>query len=242
MRPEKKNVETRAGTLRVHVWTPAVQVAALTVVTVHPWAPLGGGEHNTQGIAKAQAEAGVRSVSFEMSSSSMVWGVLSNHNREVHQIVDICRWSQDTWPENGVLLFGSSAGSPQAGSALAQSEDVVGLACVGYTWGWLSSIAFGRHFGAFLHSSKPKLLITGDRDEFTPLATLEKMVGKAQAGTIESRVVSGVGHFELEMPHYDSQIARWVLEWMAKHGWLPAAGAGAAAARAGESECADGPL
>ena len=214
------DVETRAGTLRVHAWMPSTLAAAITVVTVHPWAPLGGGEHNTQGIARALSEAGVRAVSFEMSSSSMVWGVLTNHGREVRQIIDVCHWVKETWPEGDVMLFGSSAGSPQAGSALAHTGGVVGLACVGYTWGWLSSLAFGRHFGNFLESSKPKLLITGDRDEFTPLPILERMVKKAKPGTVESRVVSGVGHFELETPQYDGQIAAWVIEWMERQGWM----------------------
>ena len=226
MRPNTHDVETRAGTLSIHEWAPAHSspVAALTIVTVHPWAPLGGGEHNTAGIARTFAEHGVRAVSFDMSSSFMVWGVLTNHAREVKQIVDVCAWAKRTWPESKVMLFGSSAGAPQAGSALAQSEHVIGCACVGYTWGWLAGIAFSRHFGSFLHSEKPKLLITGDRDEFTSEATLNKYVGKARAGTVTSKVVRGVGHFELEFPEYDGQVAAWVLEWVRDLGWLQATG------------------
>lgn len=219
MRPIGHDVPTRGGTLHVNAWEPLVQVAtALTIVTVHPWAPLGGGEHNTRGIAQAFAKAGIRALSFEMSSSSMVWGVLSNHGREVRQLVDVCAWAKEMWPSNGVLLFGSSAGSPQAGTALAQSPHVVGCACVGYTWGWIAAIAFGRHFGAFLDSPKPKLLITGDADEFTSETTLDRQVARARPGTVESIVVRGVGHFQLEMPEYDATVANFVLEWIAKQG------------------------
>jgi len=219
-RPIAHDVTTRAGTLRVHAWEPKVAAAALTIVTVHPWAPLGGSEYNTAGVATAFADAGVRALSFDMSSSWMVWGVLSNHNREVNQIVDVCDWARDTWPDTRVLLFGSSAGAPQAGSALAQCDHAVGLACVGYTWGWLAGIAFSRHFGAFLTSSKPRLLITGDSDEFTSLSTLERMVAKAGPGPIESIVVRGVGHFELESPHYDGDVANHVITWIEKKGWF----------------------
>ena len=219
-RPTEHNVPTSAGTLRVHVWEPLARAAALTIVTVHPWAPLGGGEHNTRGVARALANAGIRALSFEMSSSSMVWGVLSNHGREVRQIVDVCAWAKEEW-QSDVVLFGSSAGSPQAGSALSRSEHILGIACVGYTFGWLAGIAFSRHFGAFLSSPKPKLLITGDRDEFTSPQTLAKMVDRAQPGTLESIVVPGVGHFELEMPSYDGAVANWVLDWVEQRGWWP---------------------
>lgn len=170
----------------------------------------------------------MRALSFEMSSSYMVWGVLSNHYREVRQIVDVCDWARATWPESRVMLFGSSAGSPQAGSAMAQSEHILGMAAVGYTWGWLAGIAFSRHFNAFLQSPKPKLLITGSRDEFTSEATLHTYVGKAVAGTLESKVIDGVGHFELEMPGYDVQVAEWVMEWMAAQGLLGGGGAACA--------------
>ena len=36
---------------------------------------------------------------------------------------------------------------------------------MGYTWGWLSSIAFGRHYQPLLACDKPKLFLMGERDE-----------------------------------------------------------------------------
>ena len=95
---------------------------------------------------------------------------------------------------------------------------MVGCACVGYTWGWFAGIAFSRHFGAFLNSQKPKLLITGDADEFTSVKTLDSYVAKAAPGTLESIVVRGVGHFELESPQYDGHVAKYVLDWIQKTG------------------------
>ena len=157
----------------------------------------------------------------------MVWGVLTNHNREVKQIVDVCDWVNQQWPGGKVLLFGSSAGSPQAGSALDKCAHVVGVACVGYTWGLLTSIAFGRHYSSFVNSEKPKLLITGDRDEFTSVSQLQHYVAKARPGTVESIVVEGAGHFELEMPSADGLVVGHVLEWMGRQ-WPEGAREGAA--------------
>ena len=219
LRPTEHDVRTSVGTLRVNLWEPMVPAAALTIVTVHPWAPLGGSEANTLGVARTFAESGVRALSFDMSSSSMVWGVLTNHGREVKQVTDLCNWAKEQWPTSDVLLFGSSAGSPQAGSVLDRCSHVVGIACVGYTWGALSSIAFGRHYSSFLKSTKPKLLITGDRDEFTSVSVLESYVTKAHTGTVESVVIKGAGHFELEMPAADGLVVGTVVEWIKQRGW-----------------------
>ena len=216
-----ESVQTRGGTLKIHRWEPAVSQTSppLTVVTVHPWAPLGGSEYNCIGIARALAAAGHRAVTFNMRSSSMVWGVLSNHASEVRQVTDVCKHYLDAFPGSKVLLFGSSAGAPQAGSALDECDGIVGMAAVGYTFGWLSSIAFGRHFPAILSSSKPRLLIMGNRDEFTSETQLRGMLKKVRRGSpIETVIYEGCGHFELESPAYDEQVAQTVLDWINKQG------------------------
>ena len=95
----------------------------------------------------------------------------------------------------------------------------VGMAAVGYTFGWLSSIAFGRHFPAILSSSKPRLLIMGNRDEFTSETQLRGMLKKVRRGSpIETVIYEGCGHFELESPAYDEQVAQTVLDWINKQG------------------------
>ena len=96
---------------------------------------------------------------------------------------------------------------------------IVGYASVGYTFGWLSSIAFGRHFDALLKSSKPRLLIMGDRDEFTSESQLRGMLEKVRRDTpCESVIYPGCGHFELESPAYDGRVSQTVLEWIDKCG------------------------
>jgi hypothetical protein len=43
---------------------------------------------------------------------------------------------------------------------------------LGYVFGWCASILFGGHYRAVLDSTKPKLFIQGDRDEFTSASQL----------------------------------------------------------------------
>ncbi len=159
---------TRFGTLLLHVHEPpSAQRGAspITLVTVHPWATLGGGEHNTYGLAQKLAALGMRTISFDLISSTAVGGVFTRHSKEVEQVRAVVAWAAERrWGgESGggtsrVALVGSSAGAPIAGSALKGSA-AVGIACIGYTFGWLSSIAFGGHYRALLSSDVPKLLL-----------------------------------------------------------------------------------
>ena len=82
-------VDTPSGPLSIHAWEPAAAswpALGPTLVTVHPWAVLGGSEGNCVGVAKRLADKGLRTLTFNLRSSSMVWGVLSNHRSEVAQV------------------------------------------------------------------------------------------------------------------------------------------------------------
>jgi hypothetical protein len=167
-----------------------------TIVTVHPWSALGGGEHNTIGLARNIVNHNInksevrrkqigcgdtrwRVVTFTLKSHSFggsIWGIFSNHTYEVQQIVDVVHWIRQKYGvEESIVLLGSSAGSPMAGTAVALLADqrnfaVSAYIAVGYTFGNLAALGFGRHFSSVLSSSVmsiPKLFIMGERDEFT---------------------------------------------------------------------------
>ncbi|KAL1504314.1 hypothetical protein AB1Y20_010720 [Prymnesium parvum] len=209
-------VATAHGPISVRCWEPrAGAVRAYVAVTVHPWATLGGGEHNMVGIAEEMARHGVRTLTFDIRSNSMVWGVLTNHAVEVCQVKAVCAWAAARW-SHPLLLLGSSAGAPIAGTVLPQLDAVVRFVAVGYTWGRFASIGFGRHFGSILRCEKPKLFIMGENDEFTSVHTLRAYMAKAR-GLPETKsviIVPKVGHFELESPHYDSLVTSYILNWI----------------------------
>jgi pimeloyl-ACP methyl ester carboxylesterase len=209
-------VDTPSGSLEVHCWDSVAAGSGsleenLTVIAVHPWAPLGGGEHNVVGYARRLSAANLRVLTFDMRSSSMVWGVITAHRSEVSQVRAVCSWAQVTFGGR-TLLLGSSAGAPVAGSAL-DGTDAVGLVAIGYTFGMLAAFGFRSHFGAVLRSVKPKLFIMGARDEFTSPAQLHTKVGKAQ-GRNKLHIFEGVGHFELEQQGYDDQICERIVAWV----------------------------
>ena len=107
-----------------------------------------------------------------------------------------------------------------AGTAMAKLSNISGYIAVGYTFGYLSSIAFGRHYSFLISSSTPKLFIMGEKDEFTSVHQLEGMAAKmrrANGSNVDVDIVGSIGHFELESPSYDHMVARKILDWLDKN-------------------------
>ncbi|CAI5487441.1 unnamed protein product [Closterium sp. Naga37s-1] len=163
---------------------------------------------------------------------------------EVADVMAVCRWAGEEYAQR-ILLLGSSAGASIAGSALPQPAGgpvrapIAGSALphcpqvdlyvgVGYTFGFFSSLLFGSHFSTVLAWPGPKLFIMGAKDEFTSTKQLEARAGKA-VGVAKVSIVEGVGHFGLEGPAYDEEVAKRVGEFVAEN-----AGAGAGGGRGGE--------
>ena len=171
MSPRRVEVPTPGGSTRVHVWENQ-SLCAQTVVTVHPWATLGGSEANTVGVARELAASGLRAITFQLAASSALWGILSTHSAEVAQVEAVCKWATDTYGGQ-LVLFGSSAGAPIAGSVLPRLQTPATYIGLGYTFGRFAALGFGRHFGPLLRSDCPKLFIHGENDEFTSVPTLQ---------------------------------------------------------------------
>eukprot|EP00967_Tisochrysis_lutea_P153973 scaffold304971_cov37-Tisochrysis_lutea.AAC.2 len=214
------------GVLRVREVVGQGAPPLLTLVTVHPWTSLGGGEHNTLHLGRHLAAAGLRALTFELNASSALWGIATSHAAEVQQVVYVARWAERTFGVP-VVLLGSSAGAPIAGSALARLPGAFAYVAVGYTWGGVAMLAFGRHYRPLYACAHPKLFIMGERDEFTAPETLRRYVGRLAGDENEVVVVPGVGHFELEHPAYDGEVVDRVVAWLERR-LRERAGAGAA--------------
>lgn len=216
MRPATTHaVQTDNGDVKVHVWEhPNGDPPIGTVVTVHPWSALGGGEHNTVGVARELASrGGLRCLTFQLRGGSSLWGLCTAHKSEVGQVVAVTEWAMSQYGKP-IVLLGSSAGAPIGGSALPRLPDVFAFVAVGYTFGRFATLGFGRHFGSVLNWEKPKLFIMGENDEFTSPSQLEARVGKAKGKENKAHIVPGVGHFELESPSYDGEVSSIALEWL----------------------------
>lgn len=97
-------------------------------------------------------------------------------------------------------------GAPIAGSAVDKIDEVVGYVSLGYPFGLTASILFGRHHEAILKSKKPKLFVMGTKDGFTSVKQLKNKL-KSAAGRVETHLLEGAGHFQMEGPAYDAKMA-----------------------------------
>ncbi|PPR82584.1 hypothetical protein GOBAR_AA38135 [Gossypium barbadense] len=105
-------------------------------------------------------------------------------------------------------------GAPIAGSAVDQIEHIIGYVSLGYPFGMMASILFGRHHKAILQSPKPKLFVMGTEDGFTSVKQLDNKL-KSAAGHNETRLIEGAGHFEMEGPAFDAEMVKCILEFIA---------------------------
>ncbi|KAK3042285.1 hypothetical protein RJ639_001880 [Escallonia herrerae] len=99
----------------------------------------------------------------------------------------------------------TTKGAPISGSAVDEVEQVIGYVSLGYPFGMISSILFGRHHKAILQSPKPKLFVMGTRDGFTSVNQLKNKLTSA-AGRVETHLIEGVSHFQMEGPAFDAQM------------------------------------
>lgn len=184
------------------------QPEKVVVVLVHPYSVLGGFQGLMKGIALGLAQKGVCSaaITFNMRGVGKSTGRPSLTGfAEVDDVVSVCRWATQNLSAHRILLVGSSAGAPVAGSAVDRVDEVVGYVSIGYPFGFTASILFGRHHTGILQSTKPKLFIMGTRDGFTSVNQLHNKLNNA-AGRTETHLIQGVSHFQMEGPAFDDQM------------------------------------
>ncbi|KAF8395908.1 hypothetical protein HHK36_019863 [Tetracentron sinense] len=168
-----------------------------------------------KGIAVGLAERGHKAVTFDMRGvgRSTGWPSLTGSS-EIRDVVAVCKWVCENMSTHRILLVGSSAGVPISGSAVDKIKQVVGYISLGYPFGLMASILFGRHHKAILQSPKPKLFVMGTRDGFTSVKQLNKKL-KSAAGRVETHLIEGVSHFQMEGPSYDAQMVDLILVFIA---------------------------
>ncbi|KAJ7517527.1 hypothetical protein O6H91_21G027500 [Diphasiastrum complanatum] len=206
--------------LSARVYRPddGVEVKNIVLVLVHQYTVLGGCQGLLKGMATELASKGFVCVTFDMRGAGRSTGRASlTGSSEVHDVVAVCQWTAENIPASRILLVGSSAGAPIAGSAVDQVKEIVGYVGLGYPFGWLASVLFGRHNKSIIQSQKPKLFVMGTRDGFTSVKQLENKL-KSAAGTVETHLVPGVGHFEMEGPTYDAKMADLIIDFAGKLG------------------------
>ncbi|KAJ0084811.1 hypothetical protein Patl1_29868 [Pistacia atlantica] len=217
---ESCTVETSDGVkLHARVFKPSDEKDSkddnLVIVLVHPYSVLGGCQGLLKGIASGLAGKGYRAVTFDMRGVGKSTGRASLTGfAEVKDVVAVCKWVCENLSTDRILLVGSSAGAPIAGSAVQEIPQVVGYVSLGYPFGMLASILFSRHHKNILETPKPKLFVMGTQDGFTSVKQLKNKLRSAE-GRVETHLIEGVSHFQMEGPEYDAKMVTLILEFIA---------------------------
>ncbi|PNY12148.1 hypothetical protein L195_g008772 [Trifolium pratense] len=194
--------------------TTEVKDKNFAIILIHPYSVLGGSQGLLKGIASGLAVNGYTAVTFDMRGVGKSTGKASLTGfAEVKDVVSVSNWVQNSLSIQKILLIGSSAGAPIAGSAVDQIQQVIGYVSIGYPFGITASILFGRHHKAILQSPKPKLFIMGTQDGFTSVKQLKNKL-KSAAGRVETHLIEGVGHFQMEGPAYDTYMVDLILKFI----------------------------
>ena len=167
--------------LSAKLWTPNTtntNPAYPVVLFVHQYTKMGGSGQLMEGMARKAARSGYSAVTFDLRGAGRSAGSCSFTNfaelDDVKAVIDHIA----TEMQRDVFIVGSSGGAALAGSALDYSERVKGGMLIGYTWGWWASFLFGWAFTAIESSSKPKIFVVGDRDQFTGMDLYEDKISK----------------------------------------------------------------
>jgi pimeloyl-ACP methyl ester carboxylesterase len=91
-------------------------------------------------------------------------------------------------------------------------DEVNGYVSIGYPFGLMASVLFGRHHDAILKSEKPKLFIMGTKDGFTSVKQLQNKL-KSAAGRADTHLI-GTGHFQMKGPAFDAQMVEIIVKFI----------------------------
>ncbi|RZB50254.1 hypothetical protein D0Y65_047259 [Glycine soja] len=150
----------------------------LGIVLLHPYSILGGCQALLNGYT---------AFTFDMRGVAKSTG-----SSQVKDVVAVCNCLSNTFSLPRILLLGSSAGAPIAGSAVDQIEQVIGY----------PSYSHQNHF------------IMGTQDGFTSVKQLRNKLNSA-AGRVETHLIDGVGHFQMEGPGYDAEMVDLIIKFIA---------------------------
>ena len=202
--------------LAAKLWRPESSADVPYVLFVHQYAKMGGCGQLLEGMAQCVARQGYPSVTFDLRGAGKSSGLSTFTNyAEVDDVKAMINYIEKEFNRD-IVIVGSSGGASLAGAVLDYSSRVRGGLFIGYTWGWWASFLFGWAFSSIESSTKPKLFVVGDRDQFTSMSQYEEKIRNLEGKINEIKLISGKDHFEIEGPVYDETISTWLVELILK--------------------------
>jgi uncharacterized protein len=205
-----------AGRIETILWSVDPEAGArqppLAAVVCHPHPLFGGTMHNkvVYQAAKTIHRFGLPVVRFNFRGVGLSEGRHDNGQGEMDDVVTVLNFLADEFPGLPLLAAGFSFGSwvgLRAGCADSRVTELIGL-------GLPVANFKTRSFSYLDGCEKPKLLVTGEFDQFGPPHELRAMVNSFPPNVVEQTQVAIIGgdhFFAGHLSELDLTIAAWML-------------------------------
>jgi len=202
-------IDGPAGKLEALLNAGSVDAKYAALVT-HPHPLFGGTMHNkvVYHAAKALGSFAFPVLRFNFRGAGLSQGKHDNGFGEVDDVRAALHWLMNEYALP-VMSAGFSFGASTGMRASCSESRVTHLISLG-----TPTSAEGRvyHYKFLEQCAKPKLFVSGDRDQYGPIAELEQIVGRA-AEPKKLVVVPNADHFfEGQLPLMRAAIESWVRE------------------------------
>jgi alpha/beta superfamily hydrolase len=205
-----------AGRMEAILWSVASEAGAnqppLAAVVCHPHPLFGGTMHNkvVYRAAKTIHRFGLPVVRFNFRGVGLSEGRHDNGQGELDDVITVLNFLAEEFPGLPILVAGFSFGSwvgLRAGCADSRVTELIGLG--------LPVASFKTRSFSYLDGcEKPKLLVTGEFDQFGPPHELRAMVNSFPPDIMQQTQVTIIGgdhFFTGHLPELDATIAAWLL-------------------------------
>jgi len=199
-----------AGRLEALLWSPADRKPALAAVVCHPHPLFGGTMHNkvVYQVARTLDRLGIASLRFNFRGVGLSAGEHDRGRGEGDDVQAAIEFLAGEFPGVPMLLAGFSFGAwvgLRIGCAEKRVAELIGL----------GAPVDDSKFDYLARCAKPKLMLTGENDQFGSPATLRKVIDSLDAASRDATqilIVPGVDHFFAgKLDQVDSAIANWLI-------------------------------
>jgi len=203
-------------TLEGRLFRPPSNATNIGVVVTHPWKLLGGNLYNNVVLGVSSLlcnEFSITALAFNFrgvgeSTGSGSW----RGSYERDDAIAACRYllNMENGPKN-IYVIGYSYGAAIGSSVADELVDIKGYVAISYPFGVIYFL-FLWHLVEKANSSKPKLYIMGDVDNFTGINNFNNKFTNLPEPK-EKIIIAGADHFWF---NWEKQLAREIGKWLVK--------------------------
>jgi len=210
------NLQVGLNKFRTRYYEAEKPHSLIKIVMIHPWGLFGGSAIDCHLISNRLSQVhSLDTLTYDGRGCGKSSGTATIRSlKEVSDCNTVCHWLSEGF-HCPIITVGFGVGACIAGSVMSSHNNVVASIAIGYPLSFPYNYLFKKHHDAFFQSNKPRLMLYGSNDEYTPREAYESYIKSASSG-IEKIVYNGP-HFSNNLSDgYDRQIANFIARYVSK--------------------------